>query len=44
MKEQIIRNIHDPEMLEMLFRKDKTAFLRDFSEATNGIESDLVKF
>jgi len=44
MKEQIIQNIHDPEMLEMLFRKDKTAFLRDFSEATNGIESDLVKF
>lgn len=44
MKEQIIQNIDDPVMLEMLFSKDKTAFLRDFDEATSGIDTDLVKF
>lgn len=44
MKEQIIQNIDDPEMLEMLFRKDKTAFIRDFNEATCGIDTDLLKF
>jgi hypothetical protein len=44
MKEQIIQNIGDPEMLELLFRKDKAAFIRDFSEATTGIDTDLVKF
>ena len=44
MKEQIIQNIGNPEMLEMLFRKDKTAFIRDFDEATRGIDTELVKF
>ncbi len=44
MKEQIIQNIHDPEMLEMLFRKDKIAFIRDFDEATYGIDTELLKF
>ncbi|MCK9421481.1 MAG: hypothetical protein M0Q38_02680 [Bacteroidales bacterium] len=44
MKEQISQNIGDPEMLEILFRKDKTAFIRDFNEATRGIDTDLVKF
>lgn len=44
MKEQIIQNINDPEMLEMLYRKDTTAFQRDFNEATSGIDSKLVKF
>ena len=44
MKEQIIQNIDDPEMLEMLFRKDKTAFMRDFNVATGGNDTDLVKF
>jgi hypothetical protein len=44
MKDQIIQNLHDPEMLEILFRKDKTAFMRDFNEATCGIDTELVKF
>lgn len=44
MKEQIIQSIHDPEALEMLFRKDKTAFTLGFPEASAGIESDLVRF
>ena len=44
MKDQIIQNLHDPEMLEILFRKDKTAFMRDFNEATRGIDTELVKF
>ncbi len=44
MKEQIIQNIGSPEMLEILFRKDKTAFIRDFDEASRGIDTDLVKF
>jgi hypothetical protein len=44
MKEQITQHIHNPEMLEMLYRKDKTAFLRDFNEAAIGIDTDLVKF
>lgn len=44
MKEQIIQSIHDPEALEMLFRKDKSAFTRGFPEASAGIESDLVRF
>ena len=44
MKDQIIQNLHDPEMLEILFRKDKTAFMRDFNEATRGIDTPLVKF
>ena len=44
MKEQINRNIDDPEALEILFRKDKTAFTRDFNEAASGIDTDLVKF
>ena len=44
MKEQIIQNIEDPEMLEMLYRKDKTSFTREFNEATGGIDSSLVKF
>lgn len=44
MKEQIIQSINDPEMLEILFRKDKTAFIRDFDEATGGIDTSLVKF
>jgi len=44
MKEQIIQNINDPEMLEMLFRKDKMAFTRDFTECTKGVDTELVKF
>jgi hypothetical protein len=44
MKEQIIQSILDPEALEMLFRKDKTAFTLGFPEASAGIESDLVRF
>ena len=44
MKEQIRQNIGDPEMLEILFRKDKTAFMRDFDEATCGTDTSLVKF
>jgi len=44
MKEQIIQNLGDPEMLELLYRKDKAAFIRDFSEAAAGIDTDLVKF
>jgi len=44
MKEQIIQNLNDPEALEMLFRKDNTAFIRDFDEATCGIDTNLVKF
>jgi len=44
MKDQIIQNLHDPEMLEILFRKDKTAFMRDFNEATCGMDTELVKF
>lgn len=44
MKEQIIQHIGDPEMLEVLFRKNKAVFIRDFYEAANGIETDLVNF
>lgn len=44
MKQQIIQNINEPEMLETLFRKDNAAFIRDFREATDGIDTDLVKF
>lgn len=44
MKDQIIQYIDDPEMLEMLFRKDKNAFIRDFPEASSGMDTDLVKF
>jgi hypothetical protein len=44
MKQQIIQHIDDPEMLEVLYRKDKTSFTRDFTEATSGTDSDLVKF
>jgi hypothetical protein len=43
-KDQIIQNINDPEMLERLFRKDKTSFMRDFGDATRGIDSELVRF
>ncbi|MFC2101533.1 hypothetical protein ACFLS7_00900 [Bacteroidota bacterium] len=44
MKEQIIQHIDDPEMLETLFNEDKTSFVRDFSEASSGVDTDLVKF
>ncbi|MCX6268857.1 MAG: hypothetical protein NTW16_16145 [Bacteroidetes bacterium] len=44
MKEKIIQNIHDPEALEMLFRKDKRGFTLDFPDASAGIENDLVRF
>lgn len=44
MKKQIIQNINDPEGLEILFRKDKSGFTRDFQEASAGVESDLVRF
>jgi len=44
MKNQIVQNLNDPDALEMLFRKDKNAFIRDFDEATLGIDSDLIKF
>jgi len=44
MKEQIKQNIQDPEMLEILFRKDKAAFIRDFNEASGGMDTGLVKF
>lgn len=44
MKEEISQSINDPEMLEILFRKDKTAFIRDFNEASHGTDTDLVKF
>jgi hypothetical protein len=37
MKKQIIQSINDPEALEMLFRKDKSGFTLDFSEASAGI-------
>ena len=44
MKEQILQNIDDPEMLEMLFRRDKISFIRDFNEASRGVDTALVKF
>jgi len=44
MKEQIRQNINDPEALEMLFRKDKNGFTLAFPEASEGNESDLVRF
>lgn len=44
MKNQIIQSINDPEALETLFLKDKTAFIRHFDEATRGLDTDLVKF
>jgi len=44
MKEQIMQNINDPEALEMLFRKDKSGFIRNFPEASTGMENDLVRF
>lgn len=44
MKEKIQQNIDNPEMLEMLFRQDKTAFARDFNEATGGMDTALVQF
>jgi hypothetical protein len=44
MKQDILQSIKDPEALEMLFRKDKSAFIHDFPEASAGIDSDLVTF
>jgi hypothetical protein len=44
MKEQIVQSIHDPEALEMLFRKDKSRFIMDFPEASVDVNTDLVRF
>ena len=44
MKDQIRQHINDPETLESLYRKDKTAFTRDFDEAVSGTDTGLVKF
>lgn len=44
MKDQIRQHINEAEALESLYRKDKTAFTRDFTEASRDIDTELVKF
>lgn len=44
LKEQILQNIGNPEVLEMIYRRDKSAFIRDFDEAAGGMDTALVEF
>ena len=44
MKQEITQHIHDPETLESLYRKDKNAFAQAFPEASEGTDTELVRF
>jgi hypothetical protein len=44
MKQRIIENINNPEILEKLYRDNKQDFSKSFSEISNDYNSDLVKF
>ena len=44
MKNKIIENINNPEMLEYLYRKNKNDFSNSFFEISKDYNTDLVKF
>lgn len=43
MKQQIIDNINNPEILEKLYRGNKKDFCRSFAEVSDNYDSDIVK-
>lgn len=42
MKDKIIQHIHEPEVLEELYRKDKEEFTRSFNEIADNYDTQLV--
>lgn len=43
MKDKIIQHIHEPEVLEELYRKDKEEFTRSFNEIADNYDTQLVQ-
>lgn len=43
MKDKIIQHIHEPEVLEELYRKDKNEFTRSFNEIADNYDTQLVQ-
>ena len=44
MKQKIIDNIGDPEILEKLYRENRSEFAKSFPEVSTGSDSELVRF
>ena len=44
MKDIISQNLDDPEALEALYRENKNGFANEFHEATEGQDSELIRF
>ncbi len=42
MKDKIVQHINEPEVLEELYRKDKTGFTRSFKEIAENYDTELV--
>ncbi|MDD4823151.1 MAG: hypothetical protein PHI48_11420 [Bacteroidales bacterium] len=42
MKDKIVQHIHEPEVLEELYRKDKNEFTRSFNEIADNYDTELV--
>ncbi len=44
MKQKIIDNIHDPDILEALYRENRQEFSKAFAEVSETVDTELVKF
>ena len=44
MKQQILENLNNPEILEKLYRDNKQDFSKAFDEISNDYNSDLLRF